>query len=76
MREDAEMKDKGRDVEHDEPTDGEEHGEHRKDGTAPTDELETLNESKDRPSSEQKPRQGTNLYTVQRLWCYRLSFCF
>jgi len=66
MREDAEMKDKGRDVEHDEPADGEEQGEHRKDGTAPTDELETLNENKDRPSSEQKPRRGTSLYTVQR----------
>ena len=62
-----ETTDKGRDVEHHESAEGEEQGEHRKDGTAPTDELEVLDEKKDQPSSEQKPRRGTNLYTVQRV---------
>jgi len=49
-------------AEHRGSVEGEEVGEHRKDGTAPTDELEVLDEKKDKPSSrEQKPRRGTNL---------------
>lgn len=53
----SEMGDKGQDVERHEPADGEEIGEPRKDGTAPTDELEVLEEKKkDQPSSQQKPR--------------------
>lgn len=36
--------------------DGEEVGEPRKDGTAPTDELEVISESKEQPSSQHKPR--------------------
>ena len=51
-----EARDKGRDVEHHESDKGEGQGEHRKDGTAPTDELEVLDESKEQPSSEPKPR--------------------
>jgi len=48
----SEMGQKG----HDEPAEGEEQGESRKDGTAPTDEVDVLNENKDAPSSDQKPR--------------------
>ena len=70
----SEMGDKGQDVERHEPADGEEIGEPRKDGTAPTDELEVLEEKKkDQPSSQQKPRQGTNLYSTTYS-CY-LSVC-
>lgn len=53
----SEMGDKGHaEAYHDEPAEGEEVGEPRKDGTAPTDELEVLNEKKDQPPSQHKPR--------------------
>jgi len=52
--------------EHRGSVEGEEIGEHRKDGTAPSDELEVLDEKKDKPASssrDQKPRRaGTNLH--------------
>jgi len=62
----SEVAEKGHDAEHHESADGEDVGEHRKDGTAPTDELEVLDEKKEQPTSEQKPRRGTNVYK-QRL---------
>lgn len=58
----SEMGEKGPDEEHHEPAEGEEVGERRKDGTAPTDELEELNEKKEQPSSQHKPRRGMSPY--------------
>ena len=73
----SEMGDKGHaEAYHDEPAEGEEVGEPRKDGTAPTDELEVLNEKKDQPPSQHKPRRGTNPYCLTHTRCvnkcYRL----
>ena len=60
----AETREKAHDVEHHEPAEGEDVGEHRKDAAAPTDELEVLSEQKEQPAPEQKPRRGTNLYNT------------
>ena len=71
------MGDKGHaEAYHDEPAEGEEVGEPRKDGTAPTDELEVLNEKKDQPPAQHKPRRGTSPYCLTHTRCvnkcYRL----
>ena len=71
----SEMGEKRHDLEHQEPADGEEVGERRKDGTAPIDELEVLSESKDQPSTEHKPRRGMHesvQYTTYT--CYLIYF--
>jgi len=63
-RDDDAGAEKTHEMEHHEAGEGEElAGEARKDGTAPTDELEVLDEKKDQPSAEQKPRRGMNHYS-------------